>query len=254
MHLKIKHFVIFITISIVFSCRERPLSLSEIRATQLEIEESIGTSDSMEAFISPYRKHVSNVLNAPLAYAPKSISKNDGRYNSSAGNLMADILMEQASPIFKNRTGNEIDFVVLNHGGIRSVISEGVVNSRTAYEVMPFENNIVVVEMRGKSIRELVSHLTQANKPHPISGIQIVLDKDEELVSVNIGGKPFDENRSYFVATSDYLLSGGNNMNFFKEGLNVTDIQYLVRNAMIDYFKEKDTLFAEVDDRFIRLD
>ncbi len=254
MYLKIKHFVIFITIAIIFSCREQPLSLSEIQGEQLQIEASLATSDSIEAFIRPYREHVNKELDTQLSYAPKTITKNDGRYNSSAGNLLADILKEQANPIFKSRTGNEIDFVVLNHGGIRNIISEGPVNARTAYEVMPFENYIVVVEMRGKSIRDLVSHLIQASRPHPISGIQIVVDKNEKLVSVNIGGRPFDENRSYYVATSDYLVNGGDNMKFFKDGLEVAETQYLVRNAMIDYFKKNDTIITEVDDRFIRLE
>ena len=66
---------------------------------------------------------------------------------------------------------------------------------------------------------------------------------------MNIQGKPFDENRSYYVATSNYLATGGDNMKFFRSGSKITDLQYLIRNAMIDYFKKTDTLRARVDDR-----
>jgi len=65
---------------------------------------------------------------------------------------------------------------------------------------------------------------------------------------------PFDENRTYYVATSNYLADGGNNMGFFKDGLNQVDLNYLIRNAMIDYFKKVDTLTAKVDDRFIKIE
>ena len=254
MYLKIQHFVIFITIASILSCRNREIHLSEIHGSQIPVEATLKGSDSIESFIAPFRSHVNNVLDDPLSYAPENISKDDGKYNSSAGNLMADIVLEQAGPVFTKRTGKEMDFVVLNHGGIRSVISAGDVSTRTAYEVMPFENTIVVLELQGKAIRELVSFLIQARRPHPIAGIQIILDSKGELDSVNIQGRPFDENRSYFVGTSNYLASGGDNMKFFESGTASTDLQYLIRNAMVDYFSKTDTLRARVDDRFIKRD
>jgi len=70
---------------------------------------------------------------------------------------------------------------------------------------------------------------------------------------VNIKGKPFDENKTYQVATSSYLADGGDNMGFFKDGLKVEDLNYFIRNAMIDYFIKVDTLTAEVDDRFVKI-
>lgn len=254
MHFKIQHFVIIITILFGFSCRDKQVHLSEIQGTQIPVESSSDVSEPIESFMEPYRSHVNKVLDDPLAYAPTTISKNDGRYNSSAGNLMADIVMEQAGPVFKSRTGKDIDFVVLNHGGIRSVISKGNVTTRTAYEVMPFENTVVVLELQGKAVRELVSFLIGSKRPHPISGIQIVLDSKGDLESVSIGGKPFDERRSYYVATSNYLATGGDNMSFFSSGTTSVDLQYLIRNTMVDYFKKTDTLRTGVDDRFIKRD
>ncbi len=84
--------------------------------------------------------------------------------------------------------------------------------------------------------------------------MQIVVNKEDGLESVNINGKPFDESSTYFVATSDYLITGGDKMDFLKEYQSTTDTDYLIRNAMIDYFKKVDTLKSSVDDRFIKLD
>ncbi len=254
MSLKIKQIVIFITVLSLFSCREQSLQLSEIQGRQIPIANTITAADSIEQFVEPYRKHVNKELDAPLSYAAYDITKSDGQYNSSAGNLMADIVYERANPVFKSRTEKEIDFVVLNHGGIRSMISQGDVTARTAYEVMPFENTIVVLEMQGRAVRDLISHLIRANRPHPISGLQIVLDQKGTLASVNIQGRPYNESRIYYVATSSYLATGGDDMGFFKQGQNGIDLQYKVRNAMIDYFKETDTLKPVVDDRFVKRD
>ncbi|MEH6682084.1 MAG: 5'-nucleotidase [Sediminicola sp.] len=225
----------------------------KIDAEQLPISAEIPAVDSIDRFVAPYRNRIDEVLDSTLAYAPRTISKEDGERNSSAGNLMADIVLAQAAPIFKSRTGKELDFVLLNFGGIRSTISAGKVSARTMYEVMPFENNIVVAELPASAVRKLVSFLISASKPHPISGIQIVLDQGDSLSSVNIQGKPFDENRTYYVATSNYLISGGDKMDFFGENVGLTDTDYLIRNAMIDYLNKVDTIAPVVDERFMKL-
>lgn len=253
MGLKIKHFVIFSTILFFFSCHDIP-SITKIEGKQIEIAPSIQASDSIEKFIAPFRERIDAILDSTLAYSPFTLSKTDGTYNTSAGNLLADIVMSEANPIFESRTNAEIDFVLLNHGGIRSVISKGNISARSAYEVMPFENAIVVAELSGKTVRDLVLYLKDYGRPHPISGLQVVLNTENGIQSIRIQGRPFDENRSYNVATSDYLLNGGDDMIFFKEALQVTAIDYKIRNAMIDYFRKVDTVAATVDDRFYRME
>ena len=253
MPLKFKHFVIIITVCLVYSCRQGPLHLSAIEGKQLPITDSLVASDSLEQFILPYRNRVNQVLDSVLAYAPYPITKTDGKWNSSAGNLLADMVLEQADPVFKSRAGRSIDFVLLNHGGIRSGISTGDVTARTAYEVMPFENLIVVTKMNGTAVRALVGFLIRSERAHPIAGMEIALGRNKELQSVTIQGKPFNENQDYYVATADYLVKGGDDMGFFSARDTVISLDYKVRNAMIDYFKKVDTLKPKVVSRFTQL-
>ncbi|UWX56375.1 5'-nucleotidase C-terminal domain-containing protein [Maribacter litopenaei] len=252
-YLKIKHFVIFLTTLLFVSCRQNLKTLSKIEGKQVEIDSTYGVTDSIAEFILPYHKRVEEVLDSTLAYASWDITKTDGTYNTSAGNLMADIILEQAAPIFKSRTGTDLDFVLLNHGGIRSSISEGKVSARTAFEVMPFENNISIVELKGTSVKEMLSYLIQSKRAHPVAGIQLVLNTDDSIKSLTIKGEPFDENKNYYVATSDYLVSGGDDMVFFKDALEVTDIDYKIRSAMIDFFTKVDTLSPKVDLRYYKV-
>ncbi|RKR13393.1 5'-nucleotidase-like protein [Maribacter vaceletii] len=253
MNLKITHFVIFTTFGFIASCSNSTQKLTKIEAKQIPINIDYTEIDSINAYIKPYRNRINNVLDSTLAYASHKISKDDGIYNTSAGNLIADIIQKQANPTFKSRTGKTIDFTLLNHGGIRSIISKGPVTARTAYEVMPFENTIVVVELNGKSVLELIQYLIDTKRAHPISGIQVILNKNNTLKTLKIKGKPFDDSKTYFVATSNYLVSGGDNMGFFKDGLNVFELDYKIRNAMIDYFMKVDTLSPMIDKRFYKI-
>jgi 2',3'-cyclic-nucleotide 2'-phosphodiesterase (5'-nucleotidase family) len=254
MNLKIKQIVIITTITCLFSCKQEKPVLSQISGKQIAISDTLKITDGIEQFVAPYRNRINEVLDSTIAYAPKPITKSDGYFNTSAGNLMADAVLELAGPIFKSRTGSTLDFVLLNYGGIRSIISAGNISARTGYEVMPFENTVVVVGLKGQAILDMVSYLIASKKAHPISGIQIILDKNNSLKSITIQGKPFDENKTYYIATSNYLVNGGDHMDFFKEKLTFTETDYLIRNIMIDYFTKYDTIAPTTDDRFIKLD
>ncbi|MEM9648266.1 MAG: 5'-nucleotidase C-terminal domain-containing protein [Bacteroidota bacterium] len=251
--LKIKQIVIFLTFCAICSCRQGSPGLSEIGADKISVDSTLTPVDSISAFVAPFKDRINEVLDSTLAYAPSDLLLDDGKRNTSMGNLMADIVLEETRPLFKKQTGMDMDFVVLNRGGIRSIISAGNISSRNGFEVMPFENYISVVELDGAAMRKLISFLINASRVHPIAGMQIVLDKRGDLQSVNINGSPFDENRNYYVATSDYLIQGGPSIGFFDKMVSVHDTGYLVRNAIIDYFKKVDTLEAKVDNRFIQL-
>src|SRR5690606_429438 len=168
----------------------------------IPIDQSQETNKEIEEFIRHFSKHINKTLDSVVAYNPQDLNKSDGELNTAIGNLMADIVMEQANPVFKSRTGNDIDLVLLNHGGIRSTIGRGPVTSRTAYNIMPFENEIVIAELTGGKIQEMLDYLENNRTAHPLSGIQIEMNNNYKINRTLINGKPIDPSATYFVATS----------------------------------------------------
>ena len=251
--MKLKYLFIYFGVIVFFACNQEKY-LYKIEGKQITITDSLETNAEIEAFIKPFREHVSKDLDSVLCYAVDTYSKNDGKLNTAIGNLMADAVYEESNPIFKKRTGFDIDLVLLNHGGIRSIIIKGNVTTKTAFEIMPFENSVVVVKLKGQQVQELIDYLKNAKRAHPISGLKLVLDKNYNTVSATIKGESFDLNKSYFVATNDYLYEGGDHMDFFKTNDSLYVLNYKIRNVLIDYFTKKDTLSPVIDDRFIQLE
>ncbi|MGY0392099.1 5'-nucleotidase C-terminal domain-containing protein [Bizionia sp. KMM 8389] len=251
--MKSQHFIIAFIALTFFNCKEETWQLKRIEGQQISISDTLKGDSDIEAFIKPYREHVNNNLDSTLSYAVNTYTKKDGELNTAIGNLFADVIYEQSNPVFKARTGKDIDMVLLNHGGIRAIISKGPVSARTAYEIMPFENSIVVVGIKGQQITDMLNYLAKAKRAHPISKLQLVLDSNYNIVKAEIANKPIDTTKTYYIATNDYLYSGGDHMTFFKpeESLNVLD--YKIRNALIDYFKKTDTINPQIDNRFIKL-
>jgi len=249
----IKHLYFSFLVLLAFNCKQETIILTKIEGKLIPVTDTLNTNLEIEAFIKPYQEHVEANLDSVLSYAVDTYSKSDGEFNTAVGNFMADVVYEQSNPVFKNRTGHDIDMVILNHGGIRSIISKGNITTRTAYEIMPFENNIVVVALKGTNINALVDYLVNAKRAHPFSNFKLTLDGDFNPIESLINGEKVDTTKTYYVATNDYLYSGGDNMTFLKPNDSLYDLNYKIRNALIDYFKKTDTINPVIDDRFIQI-
>lgn len=247
-----KHFIIPVLICLFMGCKQN-MHLNKIKGERLEINDSLAGVQEIEDFIAPYRERVNNDMNNVLSYAVDTYSKTDGELNTAIGNLMADAVYELSNPVFKTRTGSNIDMVILNHGGIRSIMSKGNVTTKTAYELMPFENEVLVVSMNGVIVKELVSYLQRAKRAHPISKLNIKLNADGSINQSTINGKSIEDNQLYHVATNDFLYEGGDRMTFLQKGDSLHVLDYKIRNILIDYFKKHDTLNPVIDNRFIQI-
>ncbi|WP_272022916.1 5'-nucleotidase C-terminal domain-containing protein [Olleya namhaensis] len=247
-----KHLLILLSIVIVSSCKNETYSLTKIEGKKITITDTLAIDPDIDAYIKPFRESLNKDMNTVLSYAPETYTKNDGDLNTAIGNLMADAVMQESNPIFNKRTGNNIDMVLLNHGGIRSILSKGNITTRTGFEIMPFENSIVVVALKGPQIDSLTTYLSRAKRPHPISGLQLTLDKNYSITEALVNNKPIDKDKTYYVATNDYLYNGGDGMRFFQTNDSLYVLNYKIRNAMLDYFKKVDTIKPVIDNRFIQ--
>ena len=216
-----KKLVLCALICVITGCKQ-DLHLIKIEGKRIEINDSISSNKAIDELIKPYRTHVNNNLDSVLAYSVGTYSKTDGLLNTAIGNFMADVVFEQSNPVFKSRTGKDIDMVLLNHGGIRGIISKGNITSRTGYKLMPFENSVVVVELKGQVIKDMIKYLQEKRRAHPISKLNILLDANYELVEAKINNKDVVDDQTYYVATSDYLYNGGDNSKYHSLTLSGT--------------------------------
>ncbi len=86
---------------------------------------------------------------------------------------MADVTLKRGNKVFKSREKKNIDICILNHGGIRAILPKGNVTTRTAFEIMPFENTMVVIALKGEQILELVDYFITRKTSTSTSWINI---------------------------------------------------------------------------------
>ncbi|MBP6556764.1 MAG: 5'-nucleotidase C-terminal domain-containing protein, partial [Flavobacterium sp.] len=174
-----KLFVLLLTFMTLVSCAEKKFQVTRIEGKEIGITNQQTEVADYENFIKPYRDNIDKDLSLVLANAPETIDKS-GEWQTPMGNFLSDITLEKANTIFKLREKKKIDICLLNHGGIRTIISKGDITARNAYEIMPFENTAIVVGLKGEQIREIVQYLISEKKPHPLKGMTFTIDTSNQ--------------------------------------------------------------------------
>lgn len=245
-----KIFLFILLSSILFSCDREVKNLVKISAKTNVLDSLIPQDSAIIKEFLPYKKKMVEEINKVLSYAPENLVRTDGNLQSSLGNLIADLSYNKANELFEKETGKKVDFAMSNYGGIRAGIWKGDVKVIHAFNLMPFDNTIVVAELTKEKVEELFEYFIVKNRAHPLSKqVQITIDGDK--IDIKINGKPIEEGRTYFVATSNYLQKGGDSMNFFLHPESLYDSNFLVRDAITEYFKSQDTLVSTLDSRII---
>ena len=238
--------ILLIALSANFICCDT-LEVSSTSFSRIEI---VGPEESLLSDeIQVYKDSIDLKLDLIVGYSEGFYTKtdfNDINFNSSLGNLVADILFTQSDSVFNKQEDKKIDFVLQNHGGIRSSLFEGDIKLTDIYKILPFENEIVVIEVFGKTVEEIITFLRKEINPHPISGLLISPDKS------SIQGKLIDPSKKYYISTNDYLLNGGDNMFFLKNNSKVYKLGYSLRDAFIDFTKNNLKLSSKIDNRFLK--
>ena len=240
------HKILLIVISSNFICCDN----IELNSTSFSRIEIVGPEESLLSDeIQVYKDSIDLKLDLIVGYSEGFYTKtdfNDINFNSSLGNLIADILFTQSDSVFNKQENKKIDFVLQNHGGIRSSLFEGDIKLTDIYKILPFENEIVIIEVFGETVEEIITFLRKEINPHPISGLLISPDKGF------IQGKLIDPSKKYYVSTNDYLLNGGDNMFFLKNNSRVYKLGYSLRDAFIDFTKTNLKLSSKIDNRFLK--
>lgn len=205
----------------------------------------------MEECIAPYCDQLKEQMSVRLGYAPATLTR--GRTQSTMGNFTADAYRK----IGEKLTGRNIDISIMNNGGLRSDLAAGDVSMGTIFGIFPFENTIVVLDLKGSELEQLVQS-NAARKLDSWSGTQITLAMDGDRCiaeKILVGGQPLDPERTYTICTIDYLAEGNSGMTALTRAENINKTGVLIRDAMIEYVRELDAqgkqVTAELDDRVI---
>lgn len=217
-----------IVMSMLASCASTKHAV-KLEYKDYEINKTYVPDTGIQQLLLPYRDSVNRAMGKKIGFTTQNLVKK--LPESILGNFMADCMRVMASRKF-NRT---VDAAFVNYYGIRSDIPKGDIILGNVYELMPFDNLIVLQQLKGSVLREFLN-VVASKGGWPVSGIQMQI-KNKQAEQILVGGKPLDDNATYVVANADYVANGGDECSMLKSVAQETK-GYLYRDALIEYIQE----------------
>lgn len=194
---------------------------------------SVPDDPELAKVIAPLSKEIKDSFGRVIVNCPSGIGKGRGMGDSPIGFLLADVMRQGAARV----VGGEVRFAYTNSGGLRRSIPAGDVKVQDIYEVLPFENELVVAEYTGAELIQIVKEGILRRGGEPCSGVKASLTGTAAQPTVSItfdDGTPIDPAKTYKGATTDYLFANGDGTPTLKVGRNLMLTGTPVRQLVID--------------------
>lgn len=232
--MRIKYYLLGGIFSVLMACHPN-MNLVDVKTQEnIVIGQEIEDEKEFVKLIAPYKEKLDDRMNQKISHTMVELNRMGD--NSNLGALLSDYLLEGANDWAVKNKMPKVDAAILNIGGIRNNISEGDILVRNIFEVMPFENEMVIVKMKGEDIQGIFDYYEKHQKNNPVAQLNIIV-KDGKLVEGLINGERPQIGKTYYIATSDYLAMGGDSMYFFEKGETIkTDV--ILRNLFLEYFRK----------------
>lgn len=240
-------------LSLMLSCAPKHYQLAGVERTRIIVDSRYDQNPDEQAakFIAPY-KRVNDSIMGPVV-GTVAHNMHPTRPESDLSNLVSDILVWAAKDY------NEQPVIgIYNMGGIRADLTKGAVTYGDVLNIAPFENKICFTTLNGEQLMQLFRQIAKRGGEGVSRGTELVITKDNKLVSARLHGQEIDPQKEYRVTTINYLLEGNDGMPALREGKNVVapdDPSNNTRFLIMNYFRDKqahgEVVDAQVEGRIV---
>ncbi|MCE1200327.1 MAG: 5'-nucleotidase C-terminal domain-containing protein [Marinilabiliales bacterium] len=240
----------FLILALALACQSYHVERS--RATNIHLDSLINLpqNSKMEAKIKPYRDKVVAGMSEVLCKTSEAIY--GGRPESPLTNLCADLTLEESNRICAERYKSiHMDVAMINRGGLRIPIPKGEIKTFNMFELMPFENEVVFLRLKGDQLLSFIDHLAERGG-EGVAGLKFGI-RNDKAVQPLVHDKAIDSDGMYWLVTSDYIANGGDGCEMLSKAKERIDTGVKARDMFISYFrrmgKEGKMISAKTDGR-----
>jgi len=221
----------------LFSACHSGYRLTEVQGSKIVMTNTYDTAPDTDAIavLAPFKSKVDSIMSPVIGTSEMDMTS--GRPESLLSNLVADVLWTYSNSI----PGQTVDAAVINLGGLRNNLPKGEITFGTIYEILPFENTLCILSLKGTDLRSLFEDIAKVGG-QGVSHVNLLISEsyNAKLLDATIGGKEIDNDKIYTVATLDYLAEGNDGLvSFLKADKRVCPEGAIIRRIFLDYVKNK---------------
>lgn len=214
----------------------------------------------MKTFLAPYKHVVDSVNNYVIAYAPNAMNPSGtGEYANWTADMTLNCVQEQLDSIHTadpaSTLPKTVEIGIMNAGGIRQNLPQGDVSLGRMLSTFPFPNRFTLLELSGKDLLETLAIMAR-RKGEPISAqVRVAIEPDWKFVNATYCGEPIDPERTYTIATIDYLAQGNDDLRPLARGkilwTDPRDVAIPIIGYIIEQTKLNMPMSADPASRFV---
>jgi 2',3'-cyclic-nucleotide 2'-phosphodiesterase (5'-nucleotidase family) len=239
-----------LVILLTFSCSPH-LSVNQISTANIPINVQLAPVDSsVLSIVKPYHDSIEHDLSKLVTVNDSPLIKS--KPESKLTNLIADVMLGFGNSYCSNQKLNlKPDLSYINYGGIRSSLPQGEITVGRMFELMPFENEVVMIRISGSSVKKMADRIAERGG-EGIAGMKLSI-RDLKPVTILIGGAPIDTTATYWIVTNDYIANGGDQMSMFVNPIDRINTKMKIRDLLIqnlgERYKKEGVLSVKLDGR-----
>ena len=198
------------------------------------------------SLLDSYRPGLELEMGEPIAIVMDTVRFRQPE--GALGNMVADALRYRAS----RELGKYIHLGVIGESSFQTHFFPGTLTKGDLYEFMPYENHLVVLELPGATVQQLLHQIAEIGGA-PVSGSRFSIDHENRARGIIVNSEVIDLTRSYYVATSSWIANGGDRFSALWNPIGRTDLEHIdIRDLYLEFFRGRAEIYNETDGRIRR--
>jgi 2',3'-cyclic-nucleotide 2'-phosphodiesterase (5'-nucleotidase family) len=244
-------YALLITCSILHSaCRNNYVRSTVEHRNRIVTDSFMPVDSQLVLSYLPYKNILEKDMLRVISISSEEMVKN--RPESNLTNFLADLLLEEGEKELK-KLGKEFrpDISYFNYGGIRTFLPKGEINVGKIFELMPFENEMVFLQIPGDQLKIFLDQIARSGGD-ALGGVRLKISGNR-AVNVLVGNEPLDRQADYWLVTNDYIAEGGDDSGSLAHRKDFISSGRKIRDVIISYLETKyasgEVISAEKDGR-----
>lgn len=215
----------------------------------------------MIAFLAPYKAIVDSIDANIVGYAPREMkTTRTGEYANWTADMAQYCVQQQLDSIHAADPSSTLplhpDMAIMNVGGIRLNMPKGDVTEGRILSTFPFANHFALIELKGSDLIETMQIMARRQGECISENVRVAVDPDWKYVNSTIDGNAIDPNRTYTIATIDYLAQGNDDLRPLARGkvlwtdprdVAIPTLQYVINQTRLNM-----PMAADPESRFVK--
>lgn len=226
-------FLFLVLAFLQISCSPKSWQIARATSSKIAIDSTteVNADKTYSEFLQPIKQSIDAKMNIIIGTAPETMR------GYAPESLLSNFCTDLFRQVGMDFLGAKVDISIVNMGSLRTSIPAGDISIGKVFELMPFENELVIIWLRGDKLQELIQSFARVGG-QGVSGMRMEIHNGKAF-HLTVNGLALDPLKLYTIATNDYLADGNDRMQELTHSERRINTGLKIRDILLNYIKSE---------------